>query len=118
MESNNLRSLEGISLDDLVLYDVDVMYMVTYFQPKQTLLVNLTSLSFKGCQFRSNCVSAHYLGDMPKLDLSLIFSLTNLSRLTLSHSNFLQVITDSNLEKFCSALRDHHPLEYLGFAYI
>lgn len=65
--------------------------------------------------FWSNAVT-NTLGDIPKLDFSLIFHIKNMQSLNLSYSNFLQVISDQNLEVFCAKLKEANHLKYLGLA--
>ncbi|TNV86452.1 hypothetical protein FGO68_gene11536 [Halteria grandinella] len=115
MEGSKLKQLGKLDMGELNLYDVDMMYLLTYFQPKAQLLVNLTTLNFKRCIFKSNSVSEK-LGDFPKLDFSLIFNLPNLQAFNFSYSNFLKVITDENLAKFCDKLKESQFSKYIGFA--
>ena len=79
-------------------------------------MTNVTTLTFKGCQFQSNSMSPKTL-DIPKLDFSLLLNLTTLKSLNFSHSNFLSAISDDQLETFCVRLQAHPiPLTYLGLA--
>lgn len=103
IENSNLIKTKNLIFEKSLLYDVDMMYMLTYLQPKCQYLDNVTTMSFKGCKFLSNSNCSKSL-DISKLDFSLIFNLTTLKNLNLSHSNFLCAISDSNLEAFCSKL--------------
>ena len=115
IDNNKLTILQKLSFIKCLLYDVDLMYMLTYLQPKQQYLLNLTSVSFKGTKFWSNSVT-QTMGDVPKLDFSLIFNLTNMNSLNFSYSNVLQIISDTHLQSFCQRLKELKNFKYLGLA--
>jgi hypothetical protein len=79
--------------------------------------MNLQVLSFKGVQFRSNNYS-EYKNEITNLNFSFILTLPLLMKLTLSYSNFIEVITDEEMAAFCEKLKSLESFEYLGFARI
>jgi hypothetical protein len=117
LEVDNLQSLTGFICEHSTLYDVDMMYMLTYLQPKQQYLSKLTTVSFKNSRFESNSINEKF-NDVPKLDFALLFNIPNISSINLSYSNFIQAISDDNLKVLSERLRGLPPqqLKYLGLA--